>query len=195
MLVSSLIWVCFVSVACISVFAYTLLNSPPILGICDAAAFARVWLDENGNGVEDTTEPPFAGACLWVNSNYPELDVDLYNDPVCGDIFDFSDEEGNWGSLMFSCYADPVFVSIKPPAGYKTSTIPVVLSTGQDIKFGVVPELVQVSSDIKDPEYYVERFRNESAAESGRNRFLLVSFVLASIITSWLLARRLVRSQ
>ena len=194
LLAAFLIWMCLISVACVSIFAYTFLFVQPVyLGICDAGVSAKVWLDTNGNGIEEKEEQPFPEACLWVNSQYPKLDVDIHDNPICDDKWDYSDESGDWVSPLFSCGEDFIFVSSRPPEGYKSTTIPIVVSNGQDTKFGMALESATVSSEIKNLEFYVDYYQNERDTRASKNRFFVNGFILFSVIVSWIIAKRLVK--
>lgn len=164
------------------------------VGICDAGVGAKVWLDVNGNGLEDSGEPPFSGACLWANSSSPSSTEDIHGESICNDELDYSGDNGVW-TEMFSCGEETVFVSIKPPAGFKLSTVPLVVAENRLITFGLSPESVTVLNDIKEWDYYANLFQDNQFLKNNSRFyvFLFLLFLLISILFSWFIAKKLVK--
>jgi hypothetical protein len=188
--------ICFVCIGLAAVFGregFTAVISAPY-GISDCGISATTWFDANSNGTKEADEEPLQGVCLWVNDQNPDLVVDIHDRPVCSDGRDHTDRNGYWTSDFFSCSSE-IYVSAKSPAGFKSTTIPIVLLNNEDISFGFTSESTNVPNEIKDLEFYASYYRNMQDEKVNKNRILAIGYLSLSAVFSWLIARKLVKSK
>ena len=178
----------------IPILAAILVPPEDVLVLVDGSASADAWLDANGDGKRDSDEAPMAGVCVWDDLIRPELPSEAELSSICE--YSLTDDLGHWPesgnpALEFRAGADcdDILIFVKPPDGYKATTLLVV--NGCHAVFGLTPS----SESMTASDYIREYKRHYSSGDTMERLYTIgrVAIVLGEVLLAALLTVRLVR--
>jgi hypothetical protein len=149
------------------------------LPLVDSGSNATAWLDSNGDGDRDSSEPPLQGVCIWSDTS-----PNAYNDTrQCRSSLSYTDEYGEWpGDFFAGSSGDDIYIFTKAPPGYRSTTPPAVHST--EAEFGFAPQSVAVKNPIGFRYDYVKDAiqKREAAFIKYRNEDTIIGISIFTVL-------------
>ena len=117
----------------------------PFYGAHDAGADIQVWMDTNGNGKREDTEPFLPNVCVWAGyaSSFQSL-ADWKG--ICNNPYFLTDSNGAWSEFFPGGTCPEIYNIINPPENYLPTTPTIVNGCFAEFGLSQVKPIIEIKS-------------------------------------------------
>jgi len=153
-----------------------------IYGVHDGAGFVITFIDQDTDGVRDSSEPPLPGVCI-LSGYRPDIPAAFTEpDPCHYEDYDVTNQQGFWERFLPGGDCTGLYVFALPPAGFQSTNTPAARACSA--AFGFAPDGISVTRDFLT----VDEFAGRERTSSLLTRLAIALLVLGTAsIGTWLL--------
>lgn len=150
--------------ACVVVAINYLISENPFYVAHDAEANIKVWLDTNGNGTREISEPFLPHVCVWAGYASSFQSLGDWQE-ICDNEYFSTDSSGGWSDFFAGGRCPEIYNAINPPQSYFPTTPTIV--NGCSVEFGLSQKKPSFEIKLQDVGLYLDK---KSQMETTLNR-------------------------